>query len=234
MAPPVPYGHESFLLGSIYPIFSFLVCMLIYLKTKEIEKLSLNRGVKYFRRAFLFLGLSFPIMFLLMSARVFIGENSEAIGVDPGFRETGIPLGIIMSRYFLLVCVFYLLYSLLWKNFDNRKNWIYIFMEPLIFIVSFVIIGIDLLIGHVFSTLILIIVLSFIAVLSYLKYNRSSKKQKLPWYPISLFLFSLIWGIQFASLLFRGLLPIFRVYTMISTPVILSIIFYLIHKATKE
>ena len=230
MLPPPPLNPEFILLLSLYPVFTFLACLLIYLKTRKIEELSFNKGVKYFRRAFLFLGISFPIMFLLMSVSRFIGEENGY----PALRDPfGAPLGRIGSRYFVLVCSFYLLYSLLWKKFDFRKNRLYRFLEPSIFVVSLLVIGIDMFTGHVFSTLLLLILLSHIALMSYSNYTKSRKKQKLPWYPLSLLLFSLMWGIQFFALLFRGLSPIFRVYTMLSTPVILLTVLYLVHKATK-
>lgn len=213
----------------IYPLFSFIMCLLIYFKTRDIEKLSLNKGVRYFRRAFLFLGLSFPIMFLLMSMRVFIGDDG-ATGY-PG-QPPGIPLAMLVSRYFLLASGLYLLYSLVGKRLDSRvagKEDLAINATALALALS------ELLVGPLYSTLLSAALFGYITLESYANWrNSSAKKTAVPWYSVSLFLLSLMWLIQLASMLFRGVSPMFRAYTLLSTPAILAIILYLIHKATKE
>lgn len=57
--------HPNFLIEMVYSMIIMLSCLIIYLKTNEIYKLSQHKGIKYFRMAFLFLGITYFLRFFI-------------------------------------------------------------------------------------------------------------------------------------------------------------------------
>jgi hypothetical protein len=84
------------------------ICAVIVVKTDKLFKMSYHQGIRYFRNAFFFYGLSFIFRYL-MGADIFSGGNQEKMIV------TGI------FEFFIISAGFFLLYSLLWKKFE-REN----------------------------------------------------------------------------------------------------------------
>ncbi|KAF5428393.1 hypothetical protein C5S42_03390, partial [Candidatus Methanomarinus sp.] len=50
-----------------YTLIIVFICLLIYLKTKEIYDLTNHKGIYYFRNTFLFFGLAYLFRFIFMS-----------------------------------------------------------------------------------------------------------------------------------------------------------------------
>jgi len=97
-----------------FTLVMFLFFVLIYIKTREIYSLSKHRGVKYFRDAFLFFGLSYVLRFAL-SLVLLLEEVDFSFLYQVFFSSLILCLG-----YFSTISIFYLIFSLCWKSFDNR------------------------------------------------------------------------------------------------------------------
>lgn len=113
MPPPFPmHGPNMYhlLTEIIFASIVMLSCLLIYLKTKEIYDLTGHKGIKYFRYAFLFFGLSYAFRFLipyaaLIDMRIFL------------LRE----IGLLFSTYFSTLAILSLTYSTLWKKLKRNR-----------------------------------------------------------------------------------------------------------------
>ena len=100
----------------IFTILSVLFCFAIYHKTKEMYELSKYAGIKYFRDAFLFFALAYFLRFLfiviLFSRLTFdIILPKHILGA----------LFILPLGYCSTAGIFYLIFSSIWKKFNNRK-----------------------------------------------------------------------------------------------------------------
>jgi hypothetical protein len=89
-------------------IFTLLIVVpsfLIYVKTTKMYSLSMHKGIKAFRNCFLFFMLAFAVRFIgiIMPDFFRLPENFSII----------FPLAF---GYFLSVSIFYLVYSLVWKE----------------------------------------------------------------------------------------------------------------------
>ncbi len=109
--PTLAFGTEL-----LFTILAVVFCFLIYFKTRESYELTKYKGIKYFRDAFLLLGLSYLLRFLfsilLLSKITFDFYLPRKI--DALFFI--LPLG-----YLSTAALFYLIFSLIWKRFDNKK-----------------------------------------------------------------------------------------------------------------
>ena len=105
--------------GIIFTLIAVLLCFAIYFKTKESYELTKYSGIKYFRYAFLFFGLSYILSFLsglAMFSREIFGFRLS--------REIFGPIFILPLGYFSTMAILYLIYSSIWKKFDNKKTMI--------------------------------------------------------------------------------------------------------------
>jgi len=111
------YKHiDPFNLGLdiAFTLVMFLFFVLIYIKTREIYTLSKHRGIKYFRDAFLFFGLSY-ILRLVLSLVLLLGEADFS-----DFYKIIFPPLILLLGYLSTLSILYLIFSLCWKSFNNR------------------------------------------------------------------------------------------------------------------
>jgi hypothetical protein len=113
MAPP---AMNPLILGTelTFTVITVVFCFLIYFKTKEIYDLSKYEGIRHFRMAFLFLGLSYLVRFfssLLMLSR------AEFHFILP--RELFAALFILPMGYFSTIGIFYLIFNFMRKKFKH-------------------------------------------------------------------------------------------------------------------
>jgi len=128
MAPPIPdaaFHGPAFnilpdptvvLIELVLTIIAVTFCFLIYFKTKEAYELTKYEGIKHFRYAFLFFGISYILSFLssiALFSRIILGI------VLP--REIFGPLFILPLGYLSTMAILYLIYSSIWKNFDTKR-----------------------------------------------------------------------------------------------------------------
>ena len=123
MAPPVPmfFGFEfnpaMFIIETIVTLIFIGICFAIYFKTRESYELTKYEGLKYFRNAFLLFGISYILSFLssiALFSRVIFGVTLP--------REIFGTLFILPLGYLSTMAILYLIYSTVWKKFENKKT----------------------------------------------------------------------------------------------------------------
>jgi hypothetical protein len=123
----------SFMLAdsrAILDIISYLLiiasCGLILGWTRSIYRLTHHTGIKAFRYAFLFSGLAFAVRLAgLVFTKLF--ESSPSSSMSPILI-----LAQMLFTFLLSLGGLYLVYSLLWKEFETRR-------EPLFYLISAVV-----------------------------------------------------------------------------------------------
>jgi hypothetical protein len=118
--PPISLGIGAELIYSFVIIFTSLM---IYFGTKELYDLSSYKGIKYFRQAFLFFGIAYLSRFFIQ----FIIISFNLHGIFDAYPLILGYLALFAFMYLSLISVFYLIYSVLWKNFKDKPKVIYIF-----------------------------------------------------------------------------------------------------------
>ncbi len=114
-----PLGHffdpVLFTAELLFTVAAVIFCFAIYYKTRESYELTKYEGIKYFRDAFLFFGLSYVTRFLfslLLLSRVAF----DIILLQNIF----VPLFILPLGYFSTIAISYLIFSLIWKRYKNK------------------------------------------------------------------------------------------------------------------
>jgi len=98
-----------------YTVIVVLFCFLIYFKTRESYELTKHKGIRYFRDAFLFFGLSYLMRFITSAISLYF------MGAEEGFPRGGLfPISLLLMSYLSTIGIFYLLFSSMWKKVDNR------------------------------------------------------------------------------------------------------------------
>src|SRR3989344_830716 len=110
------FNPFDFGIDLLFTIIAVVSCFLIYFKTKESYELTKYEGIRYFRQAFLFFGLSYLFRFAL-SIVVF-----SRIAFDVFIPRTMfLPLFILLIGYFSTTGIFYLIFGSIWHKFDSKK-----------------------------------------------------------------------------------------------------------------
>jgi hypothetical protein len=169
--------------------FVIIVCsLMIYYGTKELYELSSHKGIKYFRRAFLFFAIAYlfrsGIKFLVSYFEVnrFLDIPSRAINPFIG-RFT-----LFIFLYFSSMAIFYLLYSVMWKEWKNPKKF-YIF-HLIALILSLASVSYRNPIVYLITHLLLLIVIIGVVFIAYK--NSSNRKKSYDLYAIYVLL-SVFW-----------------------------------------
>lgn len=100
----------------VFTIIAVAFCFLIYFKTREIYELTRHDGIKYFRGAFFFFGLSYVVRFLF--GLVLLSMIAFDFIVP---REMFGPLFILLLGYFSTIGIMYLIFSSVWKKFKSKN-----------------------------------------------------------------------------------------------------------------
>ena len=108
---PLDFGEDF-----LFTVISGVFCFLIYFKTRESYNLTKYKGIKYFRDAFLFFGMSYVMRFLF--SLVLLSRIAFDFILP---REIFVPLFILPLGYFSTIGIFYLIFGSVWKRFDNKK-----------------------------------------------------------------------------------------------------------------
>jgi len=160
-----------------YTLIIVLLCLLIYLKTKEIYDLTNHKGIYYFRNTFLFFGLAYLFRF------IFISFLLTKITFDV-YHPVGLFMifSLVLSGYCSTMAILSLTYSTIRKklpikNFTLTSNVIAVF------------ISIVALVSRLPFFLMLSQAVLLIFTVSYLLYNRSWKISQLFILYFMLFLF---------------------------------------------
>jgi hypothetical protein len=119
MPGPPFFNPLAFTSEIVFTLIAVVFCILIYLKTKESYELTKHEGLRYFRDAFLFFGLSYALRFIFS---IFLFSNVAFDFLQRPERPSPMLIlpFIILLGYFSTVAIFYLLYSSVWKTFNHR------------------------------------------------------------------------------------------------------------------
>ncbi|MBI2138186.1 hypothetical protein HYU13_01230 [Candidatus Woesearchaeota archaeon] len=115
MAFPHFFDPWLFVAEFAFSIIAVLFCFLIFFRTKESYELTKHRGIRYFRNAFLFFGLSYVMRFLFNLVLL------SGIAFDVILpRRIFWPIFMLPLAYFSTIGICYLVFSLIWKNAGSR------------------------------------------------------------------------------------------------------------------
>lgn len=95
----------------LYALAIVFICSVIVAKSDRLFRLSMHKGIRYFRNAFLFYGIGFAI-------RYFFGSSLLYKNMFPGYAS----LVNFIFEFFMIMAGFFLLYSLLWRKIESSKE----------------------------------------------------------------------------------------------------------------
>ncbi len=120
--PPMPVPHfldpMGFSTDLVFTLLAVLFCFLIYAKTRETYRLTQHKGIGYFRDAFLFFGLSYVLRFMF-GITMLSGIAFDLVPPRAMFMPFMLSMPLLLG-YFSTIGIFYLIFSTIWKKFDNR------------------------------------------------------------------------------------------------------------------
>lgn len=203
--------------------FIIIVCsLMIHFGTKELYELSSYKGIKYFRQSFLFFAIAYFfrtfIMFLL-----FLFASPMVLDISPRIFG-GITLFVFM--YFSAMAVFYLVYSIMWKEWIKKK-WI-----------TYAIHGLALFIGlismqsrsHAIQLGINVFLLLFAAFGVYRAYSESKNKKKRHALYFAYSLLLVFWILNVISAVIPRFLELFHIIIYLSS---IFIFLYILYKVLR-
>lgn len=187
-----------------------ILCFLIYTKTSSLEKLTSHHGIEFFRKAFLFFGITFILSFIILFERLI------------HFQFFDIRTIMLLILYFNLVAIGYLFFSLISNKVKNYELTIFLgalvvpllgglFKERIEFLA-----GIQVIISFIFL------------IILYKKYvqSKESKKSMLVLY----FLLLVFWLLSGIGIYISKVLQIERELFPIIKVLLFAYIWYKIHK----
>lgn len=185
------------LIKAIYGLIVIFVCIAIVLKTDKLFKISYHQGIRYFRNAFFFYGISFIIRYFLFQ--------------DFIFESTFLSYNIVkfLFEFFIIMAGFFLLYSLLWKEFEENEPYPSSLFNKCLMIfyaMTLVIVFVDYIWGSYYFMFLSQIVLFIIAsIISFINYSKKGKQRKfLKFYFIAMLLSLTAWILNAITALYLG------------------------------
>lgn len=208
--------QASFGIEVIYAFVIILCGLLIYFGTKELYQLSSHQGIKYFRLAFLFFSISYFFRFLIKFTFLVFDPRQIIREFSPLFN----PLTQVIFMYFSSMAIFYLLYSVLCKKLNSRKNILLTFH-----LLAGGIAILTLIFNNLFTYLIInLILLIFVATIFFIS-HKDSKKKKSNFYVIYFLLF-IFWILNILDILVPTFLQTFQLLIYLSSITIFLVILY--------
>lgn len=177
------------LLKIIYALLITFICTIIVFKTHRLFRLSFHQGIRYFRNAFLFFGLGFFFRYIIGPIAFQISKSSMFISK-------------ILFEFFLVMAGFFLLYSLLWKKLEHKKNYQSSLWNKNIFIfylMAIIIVALDFIWNkYIFMFLSQFIIFSIASLVSYNNYIKKGRQRKfLKFYFLAMVLSFIVWLLNF-------------------------------------
>jgi len=207
-----------------YSLIISLICFIIYFRTKKISEVISYNGIKYFRYAFLFFGISFvsrlgiPLYKVLLDGQIFLF----------------LAVPVFITIFTGTMALFLLLYSLLWKKFEKVP------FNPLYLLSSFALI-ISALIFLIKSRALIIIILIIqmilfliVAIISFLNHRDSKKEPKNFFVHFIYILLFFSWIIHLFAFFALHLSLIISVILYIMSTMLFLTILHRVVKKTKE
>jgi len=202
----------------LFTIIAVVFCFLIYFKTKESYDLTKYKGIKYFRDAFLFLGLSYVLRFLFSPVLL------PRITFDLIPPMMFMPFFILPMGYFSTIGIFYIILSSTWKKFNNRNFLIFGHGAAIaLSVVSFIMRSHLILLYLQCTLLVIVVMLSFV---------MPDKGKKISQIKLLYILVAILWLINLFDVDRPGLLPLEMLFKIISL-VVFAVIYHKISKWVK-
>ena len=212
--------------AELFYSFILIVCsLMIYFGTRELYELSSHKGIKYFRYSFLFFAIAFFFRSFIKFVIIYFGAE-DILEFPIIFGLAGL-LTQFLFVYFSSMAVFYLLYSVMWKKWNNKSHKIYLF-HGLAFFIALV----SILSGNpwVYLELNLLLLLVVIFVV-YTSYQHKNKKKGYNLYFIY-FLLSVFWILNIIDTLIPKFFEGFQLFIYLaSSGVFLTILYKVLKKA---
>ena len=185
------------ILKLFYGLIISLICLIIVIKSDRLFRISLHKGIRYFRNAFLFYTLAFI-------SRYILGANLFYNLVSPDYHFF---VGIAFE-FFIITAGFFLLYSLLWKKIESveedYKSSLLNTKIILFYLMAIVLVILD----FSWKTFVLmftsqIITFSLATAISYINYIKNKKGHKFPkFYFVAMVLSLIAWVLNALSALY--------------------------------
>ena len=201
-----------------YSVVIVFICFIIVMKTDRLFRISSHQGIRYFRNAFFFYGIAFGLRYLTSLIVV--------------------PLMKPFFEFFMIMGGFFLLYSLLWKRFENKKpNESSLFNSKIIifYILTIIIVLLDYLWGgYNFMFFSQIILFFFASTISYKNYKEKKERRFLRLYFWVMFISFISWTANyiFANFLDGRLRFLANVYAL--NVIVFLVFLYGVIKITKR
>ena len=168
MRPPLEFLFPPEIgLQLIYSFVIIICSLMIYYGTREMYELSSYKGIKYFRQAFLFFAIAYFFRYFIQFILIFFDVHNAFDSSRLIFLGS-----MLIFIFFSALAIFYLLYSIMWKNSNKYKM-------SLFYILAFVI----ALIGTIFRGILIALILNFLILIAalavlFIAYKESKNKKK--------------------------------------------------------
>ena len=208
----------------IYSFVIILCSLMIYYSTKEIYELSSYKGLKYFRRSFLFFAIAYFFRYFI-AFFLFLLNIKEIIDLSPGYI---FGVSMFLFLYFSSMGIFYLVYSVMWKTWNHSKTKIFLF-NVLALIIAFIgtIFG-----GPAVSLILNVVLLIFLAAMLLAAYKDHKSKQKGKSLFVIYLLLSLFWVLNMVDVMLPSFLQLYQILMyLISISIFMAILSKVLKKS---
>lgn len=224
--------REFFSLGFgteiIYSLVIIVCSLMIYFGTKELYELSSHKGIKYFRQAFLFFAIAY---FFRSIIKFILSYFSLGRIFDFSPKIFGLIIGsltLFIFIYFSSMAILYLLYSVMWKKWNQSPKRVYIF-HLLAFIISLAITLSRNYLVYLGVNILLFFIVLFIVSVSHKNTKVKTKGNKQNLYGIYLLL-SFFWILNIISILIPEFFQTSQLFIYIASLVIFLMMLYKVIK----
>jgi len=195
---------------------------MIYLKTAKIYRATKYAGIGYFCNAFLFYALGF--------LAIYSQEWYTLLTDSPIAVYITIPM-----EYFLMMGGFYLVYSLLWKNFEDIKEKIHLDRMVMMHIVAVIVALLDFFWTQEYLMFSVEIIVGLYAVFTiYNNYSRDMKNKYQQFYLISMVCNVIAWAMYFMTMITRNAYPMMMAYTYVVVFLTFMLLLYTVLRVTSQ
>jgi hypothetical protein len=221
MAPPLSpqLGFEL-----IYSFVIIICSLMVYHSTKEMYELSSYKGIKLFRRAFLFFAIAYFSRYFIQFFLLSLSLNS-ILEFSPFF--VGVT-SLFIFLYSSSMAIFSLLHSIMWKKWGDSKSKAVIFnlLAGIIALIGISIRGMGM---YLLLNIIILIFVSFVLSVAYKDSKRKNKEKSLF---IIYILLSVFWILNVIDVLVPNFLQLFQlVIYLISIALFMAILYKVLKKS---
>ncbi len=233
MMPGPPIGN--FLAGGIGVelVYSFIIIicsMMIYFSTKEIDKLTSYKGIKYFRLSFLFFAFAYFFRYFIKFF-LFSFNLNGILEFSPMFIGA---ISLFVFLYFSIMAILFLLYSLMWKRWNHGNLTITIF-NVFALILAFISTFVQGVFSYLITNLILLVIILAILLIAYKDSKKNPKTKSRSKNPFIIYLLlSIFWILNVIDILMPKFLSIYQLIIYLISVLLFMIILYKVLKKTGE